>query len=104
MFPDPAPILAALALLAFATALGMVPMIKLIRVYEARHELRPGSAGRLRGLAGWSIIAFWLMSTWFCATVIGDWGVTGDLDGALDRSWLRLQILLEIAMALAESD
>ncbi|MEO1779476.1 MAG: hypothetical protein AAFU63_11860 [Pseudomonadota bacterium] len=99
-----APVLFGIALLALSTAIG-IPMIrKLVMVREARHELRQGSAGFLRSLAGWSVIGFWLLGTWFVATILGDWGYTGDLDGAIARSWLRLQIVLEIAAALAQSD
>ena len=98
------PALSALVLMCLATAIG-IPMIrKLIIVYEAKHELKHGSAGFLRNMAGWSMIALWLLATWFSATVIGDWGVTGDLEGALNRSWLRLRIVLEIAIALMDSD
>ena len=98
------PVFAGLALMALSTAFG-IPMIrKMVMVHEARHELKHGSAGFLRNLAGWSVIGFWLLATWFAATVIGDWGATGDLDGAIARSWLRLQIILEIAAALAQSD
>lgn len=99
-----APALSALALIAFGTALGIPAVRKLITVYEAKHELKHGSTGFLRSIAGWSIIAFWLMSTWFIATIIGDWGATGDLDGAIERSWLRLRILLEIAIAIMAED
>ena len=98
------PALAALALFAVSTALGVPAMKKLIVVYEAKHELKHGSAGWLRSIRGWSMVAFWLMTTWFVATIIGDWGITGDLGGAIDRGWLRLRILLEIALAIMESD
>lgn len=98
------PALAALALIALATIAGVGSVRKLITAYEAKHELKQGSAGFLRSVAGWSIVAFWLMTTWFAATIIGDWGVSGDFDGALDRSWLRLRVLLEIAAALSEWD
>ncbi|MEL6449699.1 MAG: hypothetical protein AAFQ19_00450 [Pseudomonadota bacterium] len=98
------PLLAALALIGVASLVGIASVRKLITVYEAKHELRQGSAGFLRSLSGWSIVAFWLMTTWFLATIIGDWGASGDLAGAVDRSWLRLRVLLEIAMALAEAD
>ena len=98
------PALATLALIVVATLAGIPTVRKLITVYEAKHELRQGSAGWLRSIGGWSIIAFWLMTTWFIATIIGDWGVSGDLAGAIDRGWLRLRILLEIAVALMESD
>ena len=99
-----APALAAFALIAFGTLAGIPAVKKLITVYEAKHELKQGSTGWLRSIGGWSIIAFWLMSTWFMATIIGDWGATGDLKGAVERSWLRLRILLEIAIALMDSD
>ncbi|ASP21949.1 hypothetical protein ANTHELSMS3_03313 [Antarctobacter heliothermus] len=98
------PLLAALALFATATAFGMGVMRKLVQVHEARHELKQGSAGFLRTIAGWSMIGFWAMATWFFATIIGDWGVSGDLGGAVARSWLRLEILLHIASALSEAD
>ena len=98
------PPLTVLGLMVAGTGLG-IPMIrKLVMVYEAKHELKHGSAGFLRNLAGWSMIGIWLLAMWFVATIIGDWGATGDLDGALARSWLRLQIVLEIAAALMQSD
>lgn len=97
------PILSAVVLMALATALGMGAVAKLIRVYEAKHELKQGSAGFLREISGWAMIVFWLMAVWFCATILGDWYVTEDLAGAIDRSWLRLRILLEIAAALSDS-
>ena len=101
---DVSPFLATIVLLVGATFVGMAPVVKLIKVYEAHHELKRGSAGWIRTIAGWSMIAFWLMTTWFLATTLGDWAVSGDLFGAVDRSWLRLRILLEIAAALADSD
>lgn len=101
---NPGPPLAALLLLTLSTALGMAQVAKIIKVYEAKHELKHGSAGFIRGIAGWSLVAFWVMSVWFVATVIGDWWATEDLAGAMDRAWLRLRILLEIAAAIADSD
>lgn len=101
---DPGPFIAAVVLLALATWLGVGRVVKIIQVYEAKHELRQGSAGFIRSISGWSMIAFWLMATWFFATIIGDWGASGDLEGAVERSMLRLRILLEIAAAIAESD
>lgn len=98
------PLLMAVPLLALATALGIAPMKKILVMREARHELRHGSAGALRALAGWSVIAFWAMAVWFLATILGDWQMTGDLDGALERAMLRLRVLLEIAAAIADSD
>ncbi|WP_299298666.1 hypothetical protein [uncultured Tateyamaria sp.] len=99
-----APALSALLLLLIATGAGVPAMRKLITVYEAKHELKHGSAGWLRSLRGWSMVAFWLMITWYVASIIGDWGMNGDLGGAIDRGWLRLRILLEIAMAIMESN
>ncbi len=98
------PLLATLVLMVVSTAIGMTQVVKMIQISEAKHELKHGSAGFLRSLSGWSIVIFWLMIVWFAATIIGDWGATGDLAGALDRAWLRLRILLEIAAALADSD
>lgn len=98
------PFLAALALLAVASVLGIAPVVKLIQVYEAKHELKHGSAGFIRSLSGWAFIALWLMGTWFVATILGDWAATQDLSGAIDRSMIRLRVLLEIAAALMESD
>lgn len=100
----PGPLIATLVLLALSTAIGMAQVAKMIKIHEAKHELKQGSAGFIRSIAGWSIVAFWVMGVWFFATIIGDWGVTGDLAGAFDRAALRLRILLEIAAALAESD
>lgn len=104
MIPILGPYLAGAVLFALSTLIGMVPVVKLIKVREAKHELKQGSAGFLRTMSGWAVIAFWLMATWFFATIIGDWGTTGDLEGAIARSWLRLRILLEIAAALGDSD
>ena len=98
------PAIAALTLFIVSTGIGVGMVKKLIQVAEAKHELKQGSAGFLRTISGWSMIAIWLMSAWFCATIIGDWGATGDLDGAIARGWIRLQILLEIAVALMDSD
>ncbi|MEM7268746.1 MAG: hypothetical protein AAF401_05790 [Pseudomonadota bacterium] len=96
--------LAALALFVAGAAFGFLPMRKLIEVYEAKHELKHGSAGFLRMISGWSIIVIWLLVVWFFATIIGDWGSTGDLDGAVERSMLRLRIIAEIIIAVLESD
>ena len=101
---DPGPYLSGLVLLAAATFIGIFPVRKTIHVMEAKHELKHGSAGFLRSIAGWSIIAFWIMTTWFIATILGDWATYGDLGAAVDRAWLRLRILLEIAAAIADSD
>lgn len=98
------PALAALVLLALSTAVGMAQVAKIIKVYEAKHELKQGSAGFIRSIAGWSLVAFWVMAVWFAATIIGDWWATEDLTGAVDRAWLRLQFLLEIAAALGDHD
>jgi hypothetical protein len=99
------PILLSLVVLfAASTAIGILPVLRLIRINEAKHELKQGSASFIRTLAGWSVIAVWIGGTWFCATIIGDWAVTGDLAGAIDRGMLRLYVLLEILATLAASD
>ena len=77
-------------------------MRKPIEVREAKHELKQGSAGFIRTTSGWFIIALWLAFTWIFATITGDWWATGDLDGAIERGWLRLQILLEILAAMSD--
>ena len=53
----------------------------------------------------------WLVNNFFLvddhvvvATIIGDWGVSGDLQGAVDRPSLRLRIIIEIAAEIADSD
>ena len=98
------PFWATLALFAISTAVGMVQVVKVIQIREAKHELKQGSAGFLRSVGGWSLIFIWFGGVWFLATIIGDWGVSGDLAGAWERGQLRLRILLEILAALAESD
>ncbi len=98
------PYIAAVVLFVVASLLGIAPVIKIIAVYEAKHELKHGSAGFIRSLSGWAIIAFWLLTTWFLATILGDWATTQDLTGALDRSMVRLRVVLEILAALADSD
>ena len=97
-----APFLLGLSLFALATALGILPVQKLIQIREAKHELRHGSTGFIVTVSGWAVIAFWIMAVWFAATVLGDWATHGDLSDALDRAALRARILLEIAMALSD--
>jgi len=80
----------------------LVPVKRLITIQEAKHELKHGSAGFIRSTAGWFVIVLWLAVTWFCATVLGDWHVNGDLDAAIERAWLRLRILVEILAAMSE--
>lgn len=104
MFELYAPFVAAVVLLMASTTVGMMAVVKLIQIYEAKHELKRGSAGAIRMIAGWSMVAFWIMAVWFFATILGDWNASGDLQGAIDRSLLRLRILLEIAAAIASSD
>lgn len=102
--PEFGPVFIGVLVFAGATMLGVGPVRKVIQIREARHELKQGSAGYLRTLAGWSVIAFWIMATWFAATIIGDWAVSGDLNGAFERSGQRLRILLRIAAAIGSSD
>lgn len=95
-------VLSGLVLFGLATFVGMIPMVKLITMQEARHELREGSAYYLRRVGSWSVIVFWALATWYFATIVGDWGVTGDLEGAFERSLLRLRVILEIAAAMSD--
>ena len=97
-----APLIAMLVLIGLATPLGIAPIRKMIIVREARHELKQGSAGFLRSLSGWIIIAIWGFGTWFFATILGDWWATGDLDGAILRSGRRLELILHILAALGD--
>lgn len=98
------PLLLCLPLIGASALIG-VPMVKkLVDVKEARHELKRDSTSYIMGVAGWSVIAFWLMATWYLATILGDWMVTGDVAGAIDRSLTRLWVLLQIAAELAASD
>lgn len=97
-----APLLCAVLLLVLSTLIGYQPVKKLIQIGEAKHELKHGSAGFIRTTSGWLVIVLWLAFTWFIATVLGDWMATGDLERAIDRGWLRLQILLEILAALGD--
>lgn len=96
------PAVATLLLVGFATCVGTYPIKKFIQIQEAKHELKRGSPGFFRTLSGWTIIVFWLVATWFLATITGDWWATGDLDGALARSGRRLELLLRILAALAD--
>lgn len=98
-----APILATLWLLIVSGSLGMIQIRRRIEAHEARHELRTGSASQIRRIISWTAFALWLMATWYFATIIGDWAVSGDLGGAVERSLLRLRILMEIAVALGDS-
>jgi hypothetical protein len=97
------PYLLGVVLLGLATVLGIWPVRKLISVLEAKHELKHGSAGFLRTMSGWLWIAFWIIATWFCATILGDWATYGDLQAALDRAVVRLYVLVEIAAAMGDN-
>lgn len=101
-FEASAPYLWGLVLIFVSAGFGILPVRKLIQVREAKHELKHGSAGFIRTTAGWFIIVLWLAFTWFIASILGDWSATGDLQGAIDRGWLRLQVLLEILAALGD--
>ncbi|MEO0486618.1 MAG: hypothetical protein AAF092_11960 [Pseudomonadota bacterium] len=96
------PALAALALLAGGTLVGYGASKKLITMGEARHGLKQGSASQLRALAGWFWVLLWLAVLWFGGTIIGNWGATGDLEGAINRSELRLWLLIELIGAAAD--
>ncbi|MGH1578360.1 hypothetical protein [Planktotalea sp.] len=97
-----APYIALLCLVLGAASLGIYPVKKLIQVKEAKHELKHGSAGFLRTMSGWIIIALWIAAVWFFATIIGDWWAFGNLEQAIARSFHRLELLLHILAALAD--
>jgi hypothetical protein len=102
MFFALGPVLATVSVIFIAASLGIYPIKKLIQVREAKHELKHGSAGFFRTMSGWIVIAIWVAVTWFVATIIGDWWATGDLNGAIARSWLRLELILRILEALSD--
>jgi len=102
MFFALGPVLATVSVIFIAASLGIYPIKKLIQVREAKHELKHGSAGFFRTMSGWIVIAIWVAATWFVATIIGDWWATGDLNGAIARSWLRLELILRILEALSD--
>lgn len=96
------PLLAMIVLIGLAAGIGTQPMKKLIQMHEARHELKHGSAGFIRTMSGWFIIVLWLAATWFFASILGDWWAFGDIGAAIERSLLRLELLLHILAALAD--
>jgi len=102
MLTSTGPVLATLLIIGIAASLGIYPIKKLIRVQEAKHELKHGSPGFFRTMSGWIIIAIWLAATWFFASIVGDWWATGDLSSAIGRSARRLELLLRILAALAD--
>lgn len=96
------PLVAMLLLIGGGSALGLYPIKKLIQVREAKHELKHGSAGFLRTVSGWIVIAIWLAAIWYLATIIGDWWAFGDLGTAFVRSLRRLELILIILEALGD--
>lgn len=104
MVVSPLPILLCLPLVVISALIGMPMVKKLVQIREARHELKRNSTSYIMGIAGWSVIAFWLMATWFFATILGDWAATDDAAGAVDRSFTRLWVLLQIAAEVAAND
>ena len=104
MNPSIAPLASGLALFAAASLIGVPALRKLIEVREAQRELREGSPGFLRTIRGWSLIAVWLIGTWFLGSFVGDWGASGDLAGALERAGARLYHVIQIVVIIMESD
>jgi hypothetical protein len=96
------PIIAVLLLICLAASVGVYPIKKLIKVQEAKHELKHGSPGFFRTMSGWIIIAVWVAAIWFLATIVGDWWAAGDLNAAIGRSGRRLELLLRILVALTD--
>lgn len=101
---DLSPLLAAGLLFAVSTVIGMANVVKIIAIYEAKHELKQGSAGWIRAISGWSLIVVWVLVTGFLSTIIGDWYISGDIEGAMARAELRLWVMLEVISAVVESD
>ena len=101
---DLSPIIAGIILFGSAMVIGMFNVAKIIAIYEAKHELKQGSAGFIRSISGWSLVLVWLLVTWFLATILGDWYVSGDLEKAVARAEVRLWVILEIIAALIDSD
>ncbi|MEM7508566.1 MAG: hypothetical protein AAF415_17685 [Pseudomonadota bacterium] len=102
MLDSLAPIVATALLICIAASLGTYPVKKLIQIREAKRELNRGSSGYILTISGWIIIAIWLIATWFFATITGDWWATGDLDGAIERSARRLELILRLLVAIAD--
>lgn len=91
-------------LLVIFTSTGMLSVRKIIHMIESSSEMREESPGLLRAIGGWSMVAIWAVLTLFAGSFIGDWAYTGDLDAALARAASRLEILIHILIAIAESD
>lgn len=89
-------------LLALSSAAGVLGVRKLITVQEARHELKQGSASYLRAIGRWLAVALWLGGTIWVASILGDWHVTGDAEGAWLRGFRRLEILLIVLQAMSD--
>lgn len=98
------PVLWGVAGAATATLAGIWPVRKFIQVIEAKTEMQAGSPGKLRALRGWSFIALWGLLTWYAGTVIGDWGASGDLEGALERAVLRARLIIELLALIMAAD
>lgn len=87
-----------------SSSTGVLSVQKIIQVIEAKSEMREDSPGFLRAVGGWSMVAIWAVLTLFAGSFIGDWAYTGDLEGATARAASRLEILMHILIAIAESD
>ncbi len=102
MFDALGPFLVAILVVGIGAFLGMYPVRKLIQIQEAKHELKQGSASFFRTTAGWMVIVLWLAAVWFVMTIAGDWWATGDLEGAIERSGRRLELLLRVLQAMGD--
>ena len=96
------PLLLMIPLFFVTTLIGVASVKKMISMYEARHELKQGSAGFLRSMSGWIIIVIWALLSIWAASFLGDWHTTGDLNGATDRAVIKLHIILEILAAMGD--
>ena len=100
MLTNASVLVAAAILFGFSTYLGLIPVHRLIRRREAQHELRRGSASYFRRMGGLVVLCVWVITVFFFSTVIGDWGVTGDLDAAMERAGRRIGLLLRFIASL----
>lgn len=101
MLTNASMLFAAAVLFGFSTYLGLIPMHRMIQRREAQHELRSGSASYLRRTGGLLMVAAWLATLFFAATILGDWGFTGDLDAALGRAGERVALMVRLAASAA---
>lgn len=90
-------LVAAAVVFGFSTYVGVIPVHRMIHRREAQHELRRGSASYFRRMGGLALVGMWLVAILFVSSIIGDWAVTGDYDGAMARAGMRIGLLIQLA-------